>query len=167
MIKLPVTRAYAYARGGCFYVFWQSNFQSLVLASYRLGVTSKSAVKTTRRFWKVTRSFMKSDLSFYAKWPVVLCKVTCCFSCDNRLVEKKTHRLRYVFKIYIFAFVFRENFSIRSSVLAGMLVSTRLLLLTSLFTTLRLTLSALLKALSLFGEFDAHQWEKKSKRVFE
>ena len=124
--------------------------------------------------WKTTRCFMKNDTlfyenhtSFYDKRHVVLCKVSRLFSSDDRLVEKrKTHRLRYVFKIYIFAFVFRENFSIRSSVSARILVSTRLLL-TSLFTTLRLTLSALLKTLSLFRKFDAHQREKKSKCIFE
>ena len=101
---------------------------------------------------------MENDTLFYEKQAVVLCKVSHFFlEMTNLRKKRKTHRLRYVFKIYIFAFVFRENFSIRSSVSAGMLVSTRLLLLTSLFTTLRLTLSALLKALFLFWEFDTHQ----------
>ena len=160
-------RVRARARG-CFYVFWQSNFQSLVLASFNLDSTSELEPKVSRRF-------VENDTLFYRKRYVVLWKVSRSFvqsipffSWDDRLAEKrKTHRLRYVFKIYIFTFVFRENFSIRSSVLAGMLLSTRLLLLMSLFTTLRLTLSALLKALFLFWEFDAYQWEKKSKRVFE
>ena len=65
--KSPVGARVRVRARGCFYVFWQSNFQSLVLASYRLGVTSKSAVKTIRRFMQSDPLFLKSDPSFYEK----------------------------------------------------------------------------------------------------
>lgn len=77
-------------------------------------------------------------------WVDIVPKVSRCFvqsipfflEMTNLRKKRKTHRLRYVFKIYIFAFVFRENLSIRSFVSARMLVSTRLLLLTGLFIPL-------------------------------
>ena len=87
MIKLAVTRAYAYAQENGFTYFCNLKFHSSVLVSFNLDSTSELAPKVSRRFvendtlfyekryvvlWKTIRCFMKNDTLFYGKRYVVL-----------------------------------------------------------------------------------------------
>ena len=84
MIKLAVTRAYAYAREYGFTYFCNLKFHSLVLVSFNLDSTSELVPKVSRRF-------MENDTLFYEKQAVVLCKVSH-FFLEMTDLRKKTRR---------------------------------------------------------------------------